>query len=164
MKKNQINIFELISRINDDFGNLVYIPHSFPSVDVKIVDDPNNSKVIIRSYDSNNSESPVGNLIITWNDKESRPKYNLVGYTEQTSDGETTKYDDLDWKDVDLYTVISQVVSVLSPGDEPNGDEDPSECWESGMTPDDYLQKCVNERTGIYKGINSKTVLTTPWY
>lgn len=162
MKNNQINIFELISRINDDYGNIVYIARSFPSVDVKIVDDKDNTKVVIRSYDSNNSESPVGNLTITWNDKESRPKYHLVGYTEQTSDGETTKYDDLDWKDVDLYTVIGQVVSVLSPGDEPNGDDDP-ENWESGMNPDEYLQDCVNKRTGIYKGINSKTVLSTPW-
>ena len=49
MKNNQINIFELISRINDDFGNLVYIARSFPSVDVKIVDDKDNTKVVIRS-------------------------------------------------------------------------------------------------------------------
>ena len=36
MKKENINIFEIIGKINKDFGNQVYIPRSFPSVDVKL--------------------------------------------------------------------------------------------------------------------------------
>lgn len=162
MKNNHINIFEIISRINDDFGNFVFIARSFPSVDVKILGTTEVNHVKIKTYDSDNSESPVGILNITWNKKDSRPNYHVFGNSEQTTDGETTTYDQFDWNTKSLIVVIRQILATIDIDDEPNGDEDPDN-WESGMTPDEYWDMCVNEHKGILKGINSKTVLWTPW-
>ena len=162
MRNNQINIFEIISRINDDFGNHVYIARSFPSVDVQIMGTTDVSHVKIKTYDSDNSECPVGILNITWNKKDSRPVYHVFGNSEQTTDGETTSYDTFDWTTKKLVDVIRQILATIDTDDEPNGDDD-TENWESGMTPYEYWEMCVRERKGILKGINSKTVLSTPW-
>ena len=158
-----INIFEIISRVNNDFSNHVFIPRSFPSVDVKFNSDRDNYIITIKTYIDDNPEDMVGNLKIEWNHNDRVPNYHIVSNTEQTQDGEKSVWNELDYQTTSIFSVISEVLGVLVTEDEPSHDEDP-DCWNSGMYPDEYYDYCLNNRTGIFKGITEKTKLDCPWY
>lgn len=161
MIKNKINIFELIARINDDFGNHVFIARSFPSLDVKLSYENNLSVIKLRSYDENEPECVNGYTTIKWNKKEPNPIYHLSYHLEQTSDGDTTVYDEMDDSSTDIRDVVKYILNCINGEDEASHDEDPSS-WESGMYPDEYFDDCFNNWKGIFKDLKGK-VLSNMW-
>lgn len=163
-KTNSVNVFELLGRINNDFGNHVFIARSIPSVDVKFFGSMGKRTIKIHTYESDQPECMVGNLEIEWDSKLPRPVYHIKSDTEQTYDNETTKWNELEFDTTDIFQVISEILGVMVCDDDSCHDEDPTECWESGMFPDDYYDHCLKTRTGIFKGINKNTVLTIPWF
>lgn len=159
MKKNSVNVFDIIGRINNDFGNLVFIARSFPSVDVKI----DGKKINIHTYCSDEPTCPEGHLEIVIDDSKKKYEYSLKGHTSQTDDGETTTWDEIDYKTTDIFKVISEISNVIITDDDCCHDEDPSECWPSEMFPDEYYDHCLKFREGIFKGINNNTTFDSPW-
>lgn len=157
MKKENINIFEIIGRINKDFGNQVYIARSFPSVDVKLTYEKNFDIIKIHTYCEDEPECTEGHLTITWkhDDKDENPFYHLIYHLEQTSDGETTKWDDMDYVSPDIREVVRMVLCVICGEDEPSHDEDPSS-WSTGMYPEEYFDDCYNNWKGIFKDLENK--------
>lgn len=158
-KTNSINVFEIISRINDDFGNLVFIARSFPSVDVKI----DGKKINIHTYDSEEPTCPEGYLEIGIDDSKKKYEYTIKRHIEQTEDDETTTWDQVDYTTTDIFQVISEVSNVIIGDDEPSHDENPDDCWPSKMFPDEYYDHCLKNREGIFKGINNNTKFKSPW-
>lgn len=158
-KTNSINVFEIISRINDDFGNLVYIARSFPSVDVKI----DGNKINIHTYCADEPGCAEGRLEIEIDDSKKKYEYSIKRHNEQTDDGETTTWDEVDYKTTNVFMVIEEILNVIIVEDEPSSDEDPKECWPSEMFPNDYYEHCSKFREGIFKGINNNTKIKSPW-
>lgn len=157
-KTNSINIFEIISRINDDFGNLVYVAKSFPSVDVKLESEHDKNIVTIKTYDSYYTEdNTVGVLKIEWNKKETKPVYHLI------YDLDVNKPNCTEIQTTDFDAIMSEIFETINPNDEPNEEDDPDN-WESGMYPIDYYNHCFRTRTGIFEGTNSDTKLEMPWF
>ena len=158
-KTNSINIFEIISRINDDFGNLVYIAKSFPSVDVKLASEHDKNIITIKTYNSYYPEddNTVGVLKIEWNDKDTKPVYHLI-YEQDVNNPNRSEI-----QTSDFDTIVSEIFETINPDDEPTEDEDPNS-WESGMFPVDYYNHCFRMRTGIFEGTNSDTKLEMPWF
>ena len=159
MKKNSVNVFDIIGRINNDFGNLVYIARSFPSVDVKI----EGKKINIRTYCPDEPGCSEGYLEIEIDDSKKKYEYTIKRHNEQTDDGETTTWDQVDYKTTDVFKVIEEILNVIIVEDEPSSDEDPTECWPSEMFPNEYYEHCSKFREGIFKGINNNTTFDSPW-
>lgn len=162
-KTNTINVFEIISRINDDFGNLVYSARSFPSVDVKFDGTNEIREINIETSDKSNPEAPRSELKIIWKKTDKIPNYHVYGNSLQTSDGETERFDYFDFNTSDIFKVIEQIKNSIIGDDEPTGDED-ADTWESGYYPDDYFEHCRFNRKGIFQGLNAKTTLGMPWF
>lgn len=162
-KTNTINVFEIISRINDDFGNLVYIARSFPSVSVKLDGTMDISEITIETSNTSSPEAPRSELKIIWNKKNKVADYHVYGCSLQTSDGETKRYDYFDYNTSDIFKVVEQIMRSIICDDDPMGDEE-ADNWESGYYPDDYFEQCRFNRKGIFQGLNSKTKLGIPWY
>ena len=157
-KTNTVNVFEIISRVNDDFGNLVYNAKSFPSVDVKLASDHDKNIVIIKTYDSYYTEdNTVGILKIEWNKNDMKPVYHLV---DELDINEPNRFD-LQTSDFD--TIVAEIFKTINPNDDAFDDVEP-DAWESGMYPIDYYNRCVTTRTGIFEGTNGDTKLVMPWF
>ena len=163
MINNKINVFEMVARINDDFGNQVYIARSFPSIDVKLTCDKNCDIIKIHTYCEDEPECTQGYLTISWkrDDKDENPFYHFVYHLEQTSDGETTKWDEMDFVSPDIREVVRMLLIVMVGEDEPSHDEDPSS-WSTGMYPDEYFDDCYNNWKGIFKDLQGK-ILSNMW-
>ena len=160
MKK--LNIFEIIGKINKDFGNLVFIPRSFPSIDVKLTGDDEGMDIIkIRTYSEDEPECPVGYLTIKWKRESKTPVYHFKGYQEQTSDGETDRWDEVEYESSDIRNVVREVLNCITGSDEPSHDEEP-DCWESGLYPDEYFDRCFENYMGIFGDIQFKK-LSQEW-
>lgn len=157
MKKENINIFEIIGRINKDYGNQVYIPRSFPSVNVKLTYEKNFDIIKIHTYCEDEPECSEGHLTITWKHdyNEENPVYHFSYHLEQTSDGETTKWDDMDFESTDIREVVRMVLIVMVGEDEPSHDDEP-ENWSTGKYPEDYYEECYQNWTGIFKDLKDK--------
>jgi hypothetical protein len=162
-KTNTINIFEIVSRINDDFGNLVYNPHSFPSIDIKFDGNAENNEIYLETSDMTYQEAPRSVLKIIWNKNDKTPNYNVHGYSFKIIDGKTDRYDYFIYDTTDIFKVVEQVLKSINNDDEPTGDDD-ADNWESGLNPDDYIEQCRSKRKGIFQGLNSKTKLGMPWF
>lgn len=157
-KTNSINVFEIISRINDDFGNLVYNAKSFPSVDVKLASDHDKNIVTIKTYDSYYTEdNTVGVLKIEWNKKDTKPVYHLIYDLDVNNPNHTVI------QTSDFDTIVSEIFETINPDDDPYEDVDP-DAWESGMYPIDYYSHCYKMRTGIFEGTTNDTKLEMPWF
>lgn len=159
MKKNTINVFDIIGRINNDFGNLVYIARGFPSVDVKI----EGKKINIHTYCADEPTCPEGRLEIVIDNSKKKYEYSIERHNEQKSeDGETTTWDKVEYTTTDVFQVINEIANVIVMDDEPNHDEDPTS-WPSEMYPDEYYDHCFKFREGIFKNINNNTKFESPW-
>lgn len=158
MKKNTINVFDIIGRINNDFGNLVFIARGFPSVDVKV----DSKKIIVHTYCQDEPSCPEGYLEIGIDDSKKKYEYTIKRHSEQTDDGETTTWDQVDYTTTDVFQVVNEIVNVITLEDEPYHDEDPTN-WPSGMFPDEYFDHCFKFREGIFKNINNNTKFESPW-
>jgi hypothetical protein len=158
MKKNTINVFDIIGRINNDFGNLVFIARGFPSVDVKV----DSKKIIVHTYCQDEPSCPEGYLEIGIDDSKKKYEYSIKRHSEQTDDGETTTWDQVDYTTTDVFQVVNEIVNVITLEDEPYHDEDPDN-WPSGMFPDEYFDHCFKFREGIFKNINNNTKFESPW-
>lgn len=158
MKKNTINVFDIIGRINNDFGNLVFIARGFPSVDVKV----DSKKIIVHTYCQDEPSCPEGYLEIGIDDSKKKYEYSIKRHSEQTDDGETTTWDQVDYTTTDVFQVVNEIVNVIILEDEPYHDEDPDN-WPSGMFPDEYFDHCFKFREGIFKNINNNTKFESPW-
>jgi hypothetical protein len=158
MKKNTINVFDIIGRINNDFGNLVFIAQGFPSVDVKV----DSKKIIVHTYCQDEPSCPEGYLEIGIDDSKKKYEYSIKRHSEQTDDGETTTWDQVDYTTTDVFQVVNEIVDVITLEDEPYHDEDPDN-WPSGMFPDEYFDHCFKFREGIFKNINNNTKFESPW-
>jgi hypothetical protein len=158
MKKNSVNVFDIIGRINNDFGNLVFIARSFPSVDVKI----DGKKINIHTYCVDEPTCSEGRLEIEIDDSKKKYEYSIKRHNEQTDDGETTTWDEVDYKTTDVFQVVSEIANVIIVEDDSCHDEDPAN-WESGMFPDEYYDHCLKFREGIFKNINNNTKFESPW-
>ena len=158
MKKNTINVFDIIGRINNDFGNLVFIARGFPSVDVKV----DSKKIIVHTYCQDEPTCPEGYLEIGIDDSKKKYEYSIKRHSEQTDDGETTTWDQVDYTTTDVFQVVNEIVNVITLEDEPYHDEDPTN-WPSGMFPDEYFDHCFKFREGIFKNINNNTKFESPW-
>lgn len=157
-KTNTINVFEIIARINDDFGNLVYNAKRFPSVDVKLESDHDKNIVTVKTYNSYYTEdNTVGILKIEWNKKDTKPVYHLVDELH----ADDPNHFELQTSDFD--TIVVEILYIINPDDEPYDDVDP-DAWESGMYPIDYYNHCVTTRTGIFEGTTNDTKLEMPWF
>ena len=157
-KKNTINVFDIIGRINNDFGNLVFIARGFPSVDVKV----DSKKIIVHTYCQDEPSCPEGYLEIGIDDSKKKYEYTIKRHSEQTDDGETTTWDQVDYTTTDVFQVVNEIVNVITLEDEPYHDEDPDN-WPSGMFPDEYFDHCFKFREGIFKNINNNTKFESPW-
>ena len=158
MKKNTINVFDIIGRINNDFGNLVFIARGFPSVDVKV----DSKKIIVHTYCQDEPSCSEGYLEIGIDDSKKKYEYTIKRHSEQTDDGETTTWDQVDYTTTDVFQVVNEIVNVITLEDEPYHDEDPTN-WPSGMFPDEYFDHCFKFREGIFKNINNNTKFESPW-
>ena len=157
-KTNSINIFEIISRINDDFGNLVYNAKSFPSVDVKLASDHDKNIVTIKTYDSYDTENNiVGMLKIEWNKKDTKPVYHLVDELNVDNPNH------FEMQTSDFDRIICEIFETINPDDEQFDDVEPT-AWDSGMYPIDYYNHCFKMRTGIFEGTTNDTKLEMPWF
>ena len=152
-KKENINIFEIIGRINKDYGNQVYIPRSFPSVDVKLTLEKNFNIIKIHTYCEDEPECSEGYLTISWkyDYNEENPVYHFSYHQEQTCDGETTKWDEMDFESTDIREVVRMVLIVMVGEDEP-------ENWSSGKYPEDYYEESYQNWTGIFKDLENNKV------
>lgn len=150
-KKENINIFEIIGRINKDYGNQVYIPCSFPSVDVKLTLEKNFNIIKIHTYCEDEPECSEGYLTISWkyDYNEENPVYHFSYHQEQTCDGETTKWDEMDFESTDICEVVRMVLIVMVGEDEP-------ENWSSGKYPEDYYEESYQNWAGIFKDLENK--------
>ena len=158
MKKESVNVFEIIGKINKDFGNHVYIPRSFPSIDTKLSYDNDNDVIKIKSYDDSEPECPVGFLTISWKRDDENPVYHLSSHLEQTSDKDTTVYDEMEYDSSDIRHVVTEILHTITGEDEPSHDEEP-DTWESGMYPEEYFDKCFENYTGIFEGVKNKKLV-----
>lgn len=158
MKKETLNVFEIIGKINKEFGNHVYIPRSFPSIDTKLTYDGDNDVIKIKSYDDSEPECPVGYLTISWKRDDEEPIYHFVSYTEQTSDKDTVRYDEMDYESTDIRHVVTQLLQTIVGDDEPTHDEEP-DCWKTGKYPDEYFDECFENYTGIFEGVKNKKLV-----
>ena len=161
MINNKINVFELVARVNDDFGNHVFIARSFPSIDVKLTYENNLSVVKLRSYCEEEPECSNGYTTIKWNEHESNPIYHLSHHLEQTCDGETTVWDEINESSTDIRDVVKYILHCVCGEDESSHDEDPSS-WNSGMYPDEYFEDCFTNWKGVFKDLDGK-VLSNMW-
>lgn len=161
MINNKINVFELVARVNDDFGNHVYIARSFPSIDIKLTYENNLSVIKLRSYCEEEPECSNGYTTIKWNENESNPIYHLSHHLEQTCDGETTVWDEINESSTDIRDVVKYILHCVCGEDESSHDEDPSS-WNSGMYPDEYFDDCFTNWKGVFKDLDGK-VLSNMW-
>lgn len=157
-KTNTINVFEIISRINDDFGNLVYIAKSFPSIDVKLASDYDKNIITIKTYNSYYTEdNTIGILKIEWNEKDTKPVYHLVDELNV----DNPNHFEIQTSDFD--TIVAEIFKTIDPDDDEYDDVEP-DAWESGMYPIDYYNHCLTTRTGIFEGTTRDTKLSMPWF